>query len=117
MALSLPRSRYALASELRDASGFVIVDTPAPMRFRARPDTIVHRALATDTWYGLAARYYSGLHRRPEHLWWVLCDFQPEPVLDPTIPPEPGEFVYIPAPAFVQGEVFALRSRATEEVG
>jgi hypothetical protein len=38
----------------------------------------------------------------------VLCDFQPTPVVDPTLAIAPGTLIVIPSPATVRTEILGL---------
>ena len=111
------RSRYAAAEIFIEADGRTSTGLPPPVYYVDRADTIVYRADVGDSWARIASRHYRGIHRRPEHLWWVLCNFQPQPVLDPTVPPQPGDLVHVPAPGFVQAEILLPIQERTEGIG
>ena len=46
-------------------------------------------------------------------LWWVIADFQPEPVHDPTRALEVGRVMFIPSERTLVEEVFSSRRRKT----
>jgi len=73
-----------------------------PLRFAARSDNLRVVSQEGDTWHSLAARHLRPLPR-PQDFWWVLCDFQPVPVADPTVEITPGTVVFIPSAEFVTG--------------
>lgn len=104
-------SRYTFSEAAVDDAGDLLLSEPEPFVFIDRPDNITHVALDGDTWWGLAGFYYQSIPR-PAGLWWVLCDFQPEPVLDPTIAITPGTTLYIPSVRTVLEDVFSEKRRA-----
>lgn len=93
----LSRYRFCQAV-LNDANRLFLTD-PEPFRFIDLPDNRQHIAKHGDTWWGLAARYYAadGLVDNPTDLWSIIADFQPEPVVDPTLRIEPGRTIHIPS--------------------
>jgi hypothetical protein len=85
-----------------------------PFRFVEREDTIEHTISEGDTLYTLAGRYYNVIDpERACGLWWVIADFQPTPVHDPTCLLEVGRIVYVPSPTVVTNEVFSEARRTT----
>lgn len=76
-----------------------------PFRYRPLADTGQHSVVEGDTLFALAARQYRGLPR-PAGLWWVIADFQPEPIVDPTIRLRAGQVLFIPSLRVVQEQVF-----------
>lgn len=84
-----------------------------PYRFRELPDNRLHRVREGDTLFTLAARFFEGMPR-PAGLWWVIADFQPQPITDPTVRLRNGALVVIPSLRTVQEEIFsAARRRET----
>lgn len=102
-------SRYQDLDVLTTWDGYTITDDYVPHRFTVRDDTIVHTAGEGETWFSLAQRYYADLSDRSSGLWWILCDFQPQPVVDPTLRILPGRTVYIPSPGFVRVEILPFK--------
>jgi hypothetical protein len=49
--------------------------------------------------------------QRPSGLWWIIADFQPDPIHDPTVRLTPGRTLYIPSLRTVQEEVFSDKRR------
>lgn len=72
-----------------------------PFRYVDLPDNRVHTVREGDTLHRLAARYFAPLGRLPlisaANLWWVIADFQPVPIHDPTVQLVRGEKVIIPS--------------------
>lgn len=76
-----------------------------PWRFRQRDDNRLVIAKTGDTLWALAGRYFSELPRACG-LWWIIGDFQPEPIHDPTLQLAPGRTLVIPSTRAVLEEVF-----------
>jgi nucleoid-associated protein YgaU len=109
-------SRYTFADAVPDADGDLILTGEEPFRFQAFPDTQQVVAKAGDTLWGLARRFYGGTGPgqgipRADGLWWVIADFQPEPIHDPTIALEPGRVIFIPSLRTVQEVIFSEARR------
>jgi len=54
----------------------------------------------------LAGKYFRGI-ARPSGLWWVIADYQPQPIRDPTIPIRVGTILTIPSMRMLREEIFA----------
>jgi len=103
-------SRHTFAVAVRDTGGALVLHGTEPYRYRELPDTRVHEVKAGDTLFSLAARYFEGMPR-PAGMWWVIVDFQPVPIHDPTIALELGRLLYIPSLRVVKEEIFSSRRR------
>jgi hypothetical protein len=70
------------------------------------PDTRLHTVTEGETLYTIAGRYF---RPRPRAcgLWWIIADFQPDPILDPTLTLEPGRRLFIPSLASVDLYILA----------
>jgi hypothetical protein len=80
--------------------------------FRELPDTRTHIAREGDTLFTLAHRFFRGLDR-PSGFWWIIADFQPDPIHDPTISIGLGRTLFIPSLRTVTEEIFS--EKRTEE--
>jgi hypothetical protein len=89
-------SRYGFSLGVRDDVGLLQLTDREPYRFRAHADNRVHMAVQGDTFWDLAGRYFAPLPRACGY-WWAVADFQPDPVVDPTLVLEPGRRVFIPS--------------------
>ena len=94
-------SRYATCIAIRDDAGRLVLSERAPFAYRAFVDNRVHAVVQGDTLWHLAGRYFVPLPR-PAGLWWVLCDFQPEPIVDPTVALDVGRRLYVPSIATLE---------------
>jgi hypothetical protein len=106
-----PLSRYRYNRSYADAAGRPYLDEREPFRYRAQPDNVHHTAQEGDTWWGLAQRYFPTFERA-SGLWWALCEFQPQPVVDPTVVIPAGAVVVIPSARLVRLELFSDGQRA-----
>jgi hypothetical protein len=107
-------SRYTFSTAVVDVEGRLFLQERIPFRFRALADTVQYKCTDGDTLQAIAGRYYQGLPR-PAGLWWVLADFQPEPVFDPTVKLLAGQTIYVPSLRTVQELVFNDARRTEEE--
>ena len=89
-------SRYSFCLGVRDAAGLLYLTEREPYGFREHTDNRVHTVVEGDTLWGLAGRYFSPLPRACG-FWWAIADFQPDPVVDPTLLLEPGRRLFIPS--------------------
>lgn len=103
-------SRHRFSEALLDSEGRRFLSPPEPFRYRALPDTREHRVVTGDTLWGLADLYFQPLEQAAE-LWWVIADFQPDPIHDPTLPLEGGRTLLIPSRRTLEELVFNERRR------
>jgi len=89
-------SRHLHTTAYEQADGRWFLSDRAPYRYRDLPDTRVHTAAGTDTLFSLAGRYFAPLPRACG-LWWAIADFQPVPIVDPTLALDAGTQVHIPS--------------------
>jgi len=105
-------SRHRFTRGVRDTAGRMMLTPRAPFRFVEREDTVLHTVAEGDTLYTLAGRYYETIDpARACGLWWIIADFQPDPVIDPTCVLTPGVVLYIPSVRTVQSEIFSEERR------
>lgn len=102
-------SRYSSTDVYEAFTGNTLRDDYIPFRYEAFDDNIVHVAAEGDTWWTIAQRYYFHISSNAGRLWWVVCDFQPQPVVDPTIAISPNRTVIIPSPLVVLTQVLGVR--------
>ena len=84
-----------------------------PFRYAVFSDTRTHVVQEGDTLHSLAARYFASFER-PAGLWWVIADFQPDPVFDPTIQLARGMVLFIPSERVIVERVFSEERRGVE---
>jgi nucleoid-associated protein YgaU len=78
--------------------------------YRALADNRTHVVKDGDTLWNIAARYFRGLPR-PAGLWWVVADFQPDPIQDPTLRLETGRTLFVPSTRTLLEEILSERRR------
>ena len=87
-------SRYSFSTALEDEQGRPYLTGREPYRFAEHQDTRVHCVVNGDSLFSLAGRYFEPLPRACG-FWWAIADFQPVPILDPTLMLESGSLLYI----------------------
>ena len=73
----------------------------------------VHQVVDGDSLFDLSGRYFAPLPRACGY-WWAIADFQPDPILDPTLGLETGRAIVIPATR-VLTDVILAESRRREQ--
>ena len=103
-------SRFRNCFETVDANGalFTVDDTPYP--YENLPDNTTHQVRSGDTWWTIADKVFAPLEYS-FHLWWIIMDFQPEPYLDPTVPPSAGTVLVIPSVRTVTTKILSPERR------
>jgi len=104
------KSRHLFTTAQKRPGGErVFLSDRTPFRFVDLADNRVHTVREGDTLHRLAATYYASLGELPfisaANLWWVIADFQPTPIHDPTVLLVPGEKLIIPSARTVQERV------------
>ena len=89
-------SRHSFALGVRDDLAHLFLTEREPYRFREHTDTRVQVVAQGDTLFDLAGRYFAPLPRACG-FWWVLADFQPDPILDPTLELAAGRRLFVPS--------------------
>lgn len=112
--MSGPVSKYSrnlFCTGQLDANGNLFISERVPFRFIELDDTTEYTANAGDTWASLAFAYYGSIEDAASLLWNVIPDFQPVPIVDPTINIVPGAIIYIPSLQTVETLIFAESRR------
>lgn len=104
-------SRYTFATAATALDGSLELSDYEPYRYEALADTTAYVVNDGDTYFTIAGKHFAPLPR-PAGLYWIICDFQPVPVVDPTIPPTPGTTLYLPSVRTVTEIVFNEARRA-----
>jgi len=108
-------SRHTYSLAVTDEADRLYLTERTPFRFRPLNDTQQHVVRWGESLWALAARHYAGLPR-PAGLWWVIADFQPDPIIDPTIQLQVGQVLFIPSVRVVQEMVFSEARRREDDV-
>jgi hypothetical protein len=97
-------SRERFSEAILDEDGMLYLTEPEPFPYQDLPDNRVHIVVQGDTLWSLAATYYAQ-YDAPDQLWWILADFQPDPILDPTLALAPGRAIYVPSSRTIDEEI------------
>ncbi len=89
-------SRHGFTLGVRDEKGFLCLTEREPYGFVDHSDNREHTVVQGDTLFLLAGRYFASLPRACG-FWWVIADFQPDPIIDPTLELEVGRKLFIPS--------------------
>lgn len=105
-----PFSRYEFCIEYEDDAGNRWLDEREPFRYQDLQDNRYHTVRDGDTLWGLAHLYFAGFPRACG-LWWIIAEFQPTPIVDPTIRLQPNDVLIIPSQRTVRQSVFSADRR------
>lgn len=108
-------SRHTFCTAQADANGNLFLSEREPFVYQSLSDNILHTVAKGESLFTLAARYYAPLSR-PAGLWWIIGDFQPDPIFDPTVALEENSLLVIPSLQTVLSLVFSEDRRIQETV-
>ena len=110
-------SRHRFSLGFPDDAERLFLSEAVPYAYRDLPDNIQHSVKEGDTLFNLAGRYYASMPRGAG-FWWAIAQFQPNPIIDPTVRLTPGSVVVVPSLATLQNEILnERRKRASLEDG
>ncbi len=89
-------SRHGFTLGVRDDEGRLYLTEREPYGFVEHPDNREHVVVQGDTLFHLAGRFFAPLPRACG-FWWVIADFQPDPIIDPTLELEVGRRLFVPS--------------------
>ena len=104
-------SRHSFVAGVRTVDGQVALADRQRYAYRAWSDNRVHVVVEGETLWALAGRYFAPLPRACG-LWWIIADYQPDPIHDPTITLTAGTKLVIPSVRTVTQEIFSARRTA-----
>lgn len=105
-------SRHQFSFGVKDDFDRLYLTDRTRYLFKNFPDNVEHEVREGDTLFNLAARYFRPLERAAG-FWWVIADFQPTPILDPTIKLAIGARVVVPSIRTLQESILSP-SRSSE---
>jgi hypothetical protein len=105
-------SRYRFCSATA-SEGTVSLSDREPFGYEDYSDNLRHKVVEGDSLWSLASIYFDvpGIEE-PAELWWVIADFQPDPIFDPTIKLEIGRVMHIPSVRTVLEDIFSEDRRS-----
>lgn len=98
-------SRHTFTTGEADENDRIFLSERVPFGYEDLSD---NRRVVTqqgDSLYSLAGRYFAPL-TRPAGLWWIIADFQPTPIHDPTVQLAAGTTIIIPSLRTVIERIF-----------
>lgn len=98
-------SRYMFCQGLKDAKGRLYLSDRVPYRYRPLADNRFHTVVAGDSLFTLAHLYFSPLPRASQ-FFWILADFQPDPIVDATLKLRPGAQIVVPSTRTIIEKIF-----------
>jgi hypothetical protein len=102
------RSRYLASIGRKDVGGNVFLTEREPFRYDPKlAGTRTHVVSGGDKLWQLAHRYWQPFPNA-EHLWWVIAEFQPQPIMDLTLDLAEGRVLYIPSLRVLQERVIGF---------
>lgn len=109
-------SRHTFSQGVRDTQGCLVLTTPEPFRYRTIADNEFFAVCTGDTLFTIAGRKYRVIDPdRASGLYWIIADFQPDPIIDPTIALDVGRVLVIPSVRTVLEQIFNEQRRVTGE--
>jgi hypothetical protein len=109
-------SRYEFTLGIRDDDARLFLTDREPFRFRSLPDNRLHEVKEGETIFTIAGRYFRP-RSRAAGLWWIIADFQPDPIQDPTIPLDLGRRLFVPSLRTIDEEILSERRRREVQSG
>jgi len=103
-------SRFGFCLGVLDEQDRRFLTEREPYRYRVFANNRLHRVVEGETLFDLAGRYFAPLPRACG-FWWAIADFQPDPILDPTLSLEEGTTVVIPSTRVLTDVILAERRR------
>lgn len=107
-------SRHSFTTGVLDLEGRKHLTGRIPYTYKDLTDNWYHEVKEGDTLYTIAGKYYRALPRGCG-LWWIIADFQLDPIHDPTLKLEPGRVVVGPSVRTVQERIFTEARRWESE--
>lgn len=90
-------SRHKFCEVWKDDDGDCIyLDARRAFTYQVFSDNRLHTVIAGETIFSIAGQYFAP-RDRAAGLWWVIADFQPQPIHDPTIRLTTGSILVVPS--------------------
>lgn len=99
-------SPYRFSESYQDAEGRTFLSPRRPFRFRDYADNRRHIVVDGDRLWFIARKFFASIET-PSRLWWVIADFQPDPIHDPTIALDAGRLLFVPSTTVLLTEILS----------
>lgn len=106
-------SRYRAAELIKGDDDSFTWTLPNFFEFTGEDEDIFYEVQPGDNWHLLAYKFY-GREFGGANLWWAIMDYQPTPIVDPTIALSPGSVLVVPPPKRIQE--FLLEPTVTDNI-
>jgi hypothetical protein len=103
-------SRHSFTAGIYLGDDFLLTDRER-YGYRTFSDNRIHVVQEGETLWALAGRYFAPLPRACG-FWWVIADFQPAPIHDPTLKLTPGRPLIVPSLRTLTEEILNKRRSA-----
>jgi hypothetical protein len=97
-------SRYLFCQGLLDSEGRTYLSDRVPFPYKQASDNRSHVVVEGDTLFQLAHELFDPLER-PSQYFWVIADFQPEPIIDATLKLQIGSTLIVPSVRMLVEEI------------
>jgi hypothetical protein len=104
-------SRYTFCAAVLDEQERLFLTEREPFLFQPLSDNRQHVVSEGESLFTLAGRYFAPLPR-PSGLFWIIADFQPDPITDGTLALDVGRVLVIPSVRAVTEQIFSETRRA-----
>jgi len=106
-------SRHRFTQAVLQGDGRLVLTDRVPYTFKDFADNRRHTVSQGDTLHALAGVFYrSQSIQRPSGLWWVIADYQPQPVFDPTRRLAVGRVLHVPSFRTLFEQILSEKRRA-----
>jgi hypothetical protein len=106
---ALRNSRYQHSTTYTDTAGRRFLTEPPLIPYVDSLENRVHVVRGGERLQDIAHQYFAALGDDvfpAAALWYIVAQFQPTPIIDPTLRLSPGLRLYIPSKAYVMSRVF-----------
>lgn len=93
---------YRHAQAFKKEDGTTYYSNPERIPYEERDDTIIHTCYGGEYLWDLANLYYQGVHPVPFDLAEIIAQFQPNPIVDWSVPMIRGREVLIPSVEYIE---------------
>lgn len=91
-----PNSRYQRSRIILRGEALTFLQLAEVEYYSGQEDDVFHIVSEGETLFSIAYRYYGGVGDGV-HNWWLIAEYQPEPIVDPTAKLNPGDILVIPS--------------------